>query len=98
MKNALSCLNDNSTLWEIYRGDSFQIEIEDVLQSFISAVYVKACIKNIKNLDVRPAIGIGKKTYQGKIVSESNGEAFIFSGETLEDLKKRKIKCKNEGI
>jgi len=90
LKNALSCLNDNNTLWEIYRGDSFQIEIEDVLQSFMSAVYIKACIKTIKNLDVRLAIGIGKKTYQGKIVSESNGEAFIFSGETLEDLKKRK--------
>ena len=54
----------------------------------------------IKGLDVRLAIGIGDKTYEGKDVTESNGEAFIFSGETLESLKREKqnlrIKTKNE--
>jgi len=43
---------------------------------------------------VRLAIGIGDKTYQGKTVSESNGEAFIYSGETLETLKKEKVNLK----
>jgi len=90
LKKALSSLNDNKAFWEIYRGDSFQIEITDSYKSFISAVYIKACVKMIKGLDVRLAIGIGNKTYQGKKVSESNGEAFVFSGETLETLKKDK--------
>ena len=44
-----------------------------------------------KGLDVRLAIGIGKKTYQGKDVTESNGEAFVLSGQTFETLKKEKL-------
>jgi len=87
LKKALSKLEKNTTLWEIYRGDSFQIEITDVYHSFEAAVYIKACVKMIKGLDVRIAIGIGNKTYQGKDVTESNGEAFVFSGETFEALK-----------
>ncbi len=90
LKKGLSTLNNDNAFWEIYRGDSFQIEIPDTNNSFINAVYLKACVKMIKNLDVRLAIGIGNKTYQGKKVSESNGEAFVFSGETFETLKKDK--------
>ncbi len=99
LKKGLSTLNNDNTFWEIYRGDSFQIEIPNTNNSFINAVYLKACVKMIKNLDVRLAIGIGNKTYQGKKVSESNGEAFVFSGETLETLKRDKqnlrLKTKN---
>lgn len=90
LKNALSTLESDTKYWEIYRGDSFQIEVRDVYKSFQAAAYIKACIKMIKGLDVRLAIGIGNKTYQGKDVTESNGEAFVFSGETLESLKKEK--------
>ncbi len=90
LKGALSYLSPDKTYWEIYRGDSFQIEIKDVHSSFIAAIYIKACIKAIHGLDVRLAIGIGNKTYEGENVTESNGEAFIFSGETLETLKKEK--------
>ncbi|WP_242205141.1 SatD family protein [Aestuariivivens insulae] len=90
LKNALLILNPDSKSWEIYRGDSFQIEIKDCLSSFKYAAYIKSCIKSISGLDVRLAIGIGDKTYQGNRVTESNGEAFVFSGEALEALKKEK--------
>ncbi|EPR73590.1 hypothetical protein ADIWIN_1620 [Winogradskyella psychrotolerans RS-3] len=94
LKTALSTLSNHTSDYEIYRGDSFQIECSDALNSFKYAVYIKACIKTIKGLDVRLAIGIGNKTYEGKTVSESNGEAFIYSGETLETLKKEKVNLK----
>ncbi|WP_179334497.1 transcriptional regulator [Winogradskyella costae] len=94
LKTALSTLSTHTSDYEIYRGDSFQIECSDALNGFKNAVYLKACIKTIKGLDVRLAIGIGDKTYQGKTVSESNGEAFIYSGETLETLKKEKVNLK----
>jgi len=89
LKEALSFLSPDK-YWNIYRGDSFQIEVKDWLNSFEDAVYIKACIKTIKGLDVRLAIGIGDKSYEGNNVTESNGEAFQFSGETLETLKKEK--------
>lgn len=90
LKKALIYIDSNTKNWEMYRGDGFQIEIADPSKSFLHAVYIKACIKTIKNLDVRLAIGVGEKSYQGNSVSESNGEAFVFSGETLEQLKKIK--------
>ena len=94
LKDALSTLESDTKYWEIYRGDSFQIEIKDPTEAFLSAIYIKACIKSIKGLDVRLAIGIGEKNYQGKDVTESNGKAFEFSGETLEMLKKEKTNLK----
>jgi len=90
LKKTLSNVSQEKKNWNIYRGDSFQIEVRDWYQSFLMAVYIKACIKSIHGLDVRLAIGIGDKTYEGNIAAESNGDAFIFSGETLESLKKEK--------
>jgi len=94
LKEALGKLESKFNRWEIYRGDSFQIEIKDYFNSFEYAVYLKACIKSIKNLDVRLAIGIGEKSFEGNNVTEANGEAFQFSGETLETLKKEKHNLK----
>lgn len=91
LKSALSTLGPYSRNWEIFRGDSFQIEIKNQANSFRAAIYLKACIKMIKGLDVRMAIGIGDKIYEGSDVTESTGEAFVFSGETFESLKKDKV-------
>jgi len=102
LKYALNKLSSDESYYEIYRGDSFQFEIRDYYKSFEAAVYIKACIKSIKGLDVRMSIGVGDKSHQGETVSESNGEAFIFSGETFEKLKREKqnlkIKTKNQGL
>ncbi|WP_104734094.1 transcriptional regulator [Hanstruepera ponticola] len=102
LKDSLTNISNNPSNWEMYRGDSFQLEQPDIIESFINAIYIKACIKTIKGLDVRLAIGIGNKTYQGENITESNGDAFLFSGETLESLKKEKqnlkIKTPNETL
>lgn len=94
LKQALTACSQESSQWNIYRGDSFQLESSTVAESLKNAIYIKACIKTIEGLDVRIAIGVGKKTFDGKNVVESNGEAFQFSGETLEQLKKEKINLK----
>lgn len=94
LKDALITCAKSTTDWDIYRGDSFQLETSNIEESLKAAIYIKACVKTIKGLDVRIAIGIGKKTFEGKTVVESNGEAFQFSGETLEKLKKEKVNLK----
>lgn len=94
LKDALGTLESKVNKWEIYRGDSFQIEIKNIHNSFEYAVYIKSCIKCNKDMDVRLAIGIGEKTFDGKKVTESNGTAFQFSGETLEFLKHEKTNLK----
>ncbi|PKV50944.1 SatD family protein [Aquimarina sp. MAR_2010_214] len=80
--------------WEIYRGDSFQIEIP-IEQALEVVFLIKATIKQCKPLDVRIAIGIGEKTYTSKKITESNGDAFERSGECFENLKKQNIAIKS---
>jgi hypothetical protein len=94
LKKALVTIESDHSKWDLFRGDSFQIEVNNVQDSFRAAIYIKACIKTIKGLDVRMAIGIGSKDFQGQNITESNGEAFQYSGETLETLKKEKVNLK----
>ncbi len=90
LKETLSVYGKSPRQWEIYRGDSFQVEVAEPQGALLAALRIKAGIKSIKSLDVRMAIGIGGKTYDAGKVSESNGEAFINSGEKFESLKKLK--------
>jgi SatD family (SatD) len=94
LKEALTNTGIDKKYWEIFRGDSFQIEIKDNQKAFYVATYIKACIKTVKGLDVRMAIGVGNKTFESNTITESNGEAFEFSGDTLEELKKEKTNLK----
>lgn len=76
--------------WEIYRGDSFQAELKSPSEALASAVIIKAAIKSVKGLDVRMAIGFGDKSHTSSSVTESNGTAFVRSGEKFEQLVKEK--------
>lgn len=90
LKKALAVEGSSPGAWEIFRGDSFQVEIREPAHTLLAAIRIKAAVKTLKNLDVRMAIGIGEKTYSSRRIAESGGEVFIFSGETLETLKKQK--------
>lgn len=89
LKLALEHLLGKKSKWEIFRGDSFQVELspEDAL---LNAIYIKACIKTLKKADVRIGIGIGKKSIDSAKVTEANGEAFISSGIAFDTLKLNK--------
>jgi hypothetical protein len=88
LKKALSFYGKSPKSWEIFRGDSFQLEVSDPAESLTAAIRIKAAVRSVKGLDVRMAIGIGKKSYVAARISESNGEAFVNSGEKFEELKK----------
>ncbi len=83
--------------WEVVWGDSFQLEVDHPEEALRKALLVKALIKKIASgetnkslIDVRMAIGIGEKSYSGRRITESNGEAFINAGEKFEILEKEK--------
>lgn len=86
----LDSFGDSPEIWEIYRGDSFQLEIWDPSKALEAAILIKARIKQLKRIDVRMCIGIGEKTHQGGRITESNGSAFVHSGKGFESLKKNK--------
>jgi hypothetical protein len=87
LKQTLSKYGKEPEVWEIFRGDSFQLEIPKAELSLHAALRIKATIKQIKGLDVRMAIGIGDKNYSPGKISESNGTAYVYSGEEFEKLK-----------
>jgi len=89
-KQLLNSFGKSPNDWEIYRGDEFQLEIKIPEDAFWIAFQLKAFFKSI-NLDVRMSLGFGDKTYKTKKITESNGSAFIRSGELFETLKKQKI-------
>ena len=89
LKELLNTKGKNPSEWEIYRGDEFQIEIINPEEALLTALQIKAYLKTLK-LDARMSIGFGDKTYFAATISESNGTAFVRSGELFETLKKLK--------
>jgi hypothetical protein len=90
LKEYLSNFGNTPKDWEVYRGDEFQLKIE-ASKALEFAIGLKAKIKEIKGLDVRMGIGLGEESYEAQTVSESNGEAYQFSGRVFEKLKEQKL-------
>lgn len=94
LKEALRNYGQEPKHWEIYRGDSFQLEVapEKALEA---AIYIKSCLKQESVIDVRMGIGLGEKEYDSKKITESNGSAFVHSGQCFEGLKKQTLAIKS---
>ena len=90
LRDTLNGLFGKNINWEIFRGDSFQVEL-DAKDALINAIYIKACIKVLRGADVRMGIGIGKKSINAEKVTEANGEAFVNSGSAFDALKTNKV-------
>ena len=90
LKEILASAGENPQFWDIYRGDSFQVELADPAAAFMMVMRIKAGLRMHKAPDTRLAIGIGEKQYAAVRITESNGSAFVHSGELLESLKDQK--------
>ena len=94
LKDYLAEIVKDSKKWEIYRGDSFQIEVE-VANALETVLCIKALIKSSNLIDVRMSIGIGDKDAEAKKITESYGTAHINSGESFERLKNNTLLLKS---
>lgn len=94
LKTILNSYGNSPLAWEIYRGDSFQLEVNPK-HALEACLLIKATVKQFEKIDVRLAIGIGEKTYSSERITESNGSAFINSGECFESLKKTTLAIKS---
>ena len=90
LKQGLNLYGKTPNDWEIYRGDEFQLKIKNPKNAMRIALSLKAKMKSETSTDVRMALGIGKEEHKSNKISESNGEAYVFSGRKLDDLKKEK--------
>lgn len=94
LKETLNKYGSEPKNWEIYRGDSFQLSLE-IEKALLAVLHIKSTIKQIKTYDVRMAVGIGEEKYSSKKITESNGTAFVNSGECFEGLKKYSVAIKS---
>lgn len=94
LKEVLSTYGKEPKSWEIYRGDSFQLEVPSKV-ALKAAIHLKAAIKQEKALDVRIAVGLGEKKYSSEKITEANGSAFVNSGQCFENLKKTTLAIKS---
>ena len=95
LKETLDTFGESPKYWQVYRGDSFQLEIENCENAFYAALKLKSHLKATGNIEVRIGIGIGEKEFNVDRITESNGEAFINSGYAFDTyLKKQTIAIK----
>ncbi len=94
LKETLAHYGKENKNWSIYRGDSFQLSLP-VEQALSAAIHIKLTVKTTALYDVRIAIGIGNENYKALKITESNGSAYVNSGECFEALKKRTLAIKS---
>lgn len=90
LKKELNRIGEDPKYWQIYRGDSFQAVINKPEEALLTVMKIKAALKSISGMNVRIAIGIGGRNYNAAKVTESNGSAFVHSGEKFESLSREK--------
>lgn len=90
LKAALKYISKKNSDWEIFRGDSFQVEVE-AIGAIWSAIYLKSCIKVNKAADVRLGMGLGTINKPKNKITEASGDAFVRSGNAFDGLKLSKV-------
>ncbi|WNW02254.1 transcriptional regulator [Tenacibaculum sp. HL-MS23] len=90
LKTILNKFGKQPIDWEIFRGDSFQLEVP-IEKALYVAFLLKAQLKQVDNIDVRIGIGIGSKDSKNLHITEANGEAYVNSGEVFDSLVKKQL-------
>lgn len=86
LKSALGEFGCDPAMWQIYRGDSFQVLLDEAGDAFRAALFIRAALRSGADCDARIAIGLGEVSYRGDSVLESDGDAFVRSGRLLDAL------------
>jgi len=82
--------------YEFYRGDSFQLVLQDAPKALKVALMLKTAVNKLtlKNnrstnilADIRISIGIGDENIQRPLIAQSDGSAYKFSGRRLDTMK-----------
>ena len=98
MKEELQCVSPFRM--ELYRGDSFQLLVEDPAMTAKIAILLRAGLiyhtpnKDEGKWDAKVSIGIGGINFISDNIVTSDGEAFMYSGRQLDNMGKRRLNIK----
>ena len=95
LKEALNIAKElHHAEYDLYRGDSFQMVVPSASAAALVAIIIRSKLKlhstvTSKTWDGRISIGIGGITYRGEKITESDGPAFLLSGQGMDELSKK---------
>ncbi len=93
---------DVSLQLEFFRGDAFQILVKRPQKALLIAVLLRAALcgdtpkDNLYVWDARMAIGVGGVTYLTESMAKSTGDAFVYSGRTLDGMWNERLAIKTQ--
>lgn len=81
---------------EMYRGDSFQVLVEDPEYSLAVAIALRAKLRaatpeNQEIWDARLSVGVGNISFETGSILTSDGEAFRLSGRAFDSIGKKRL-------
>ena len=85
LEQSLRCVSGESTLWNIYRGDSFQLQINDPEYLFKHSVLIYLYLK-ASGYEVRQSMAIGEIDNPRNDIKTATGSAFTLSGHGLDKI------------
>lgn len=99
--NALNtCVTDFLSLTpvkiEMYRGDSFQIVVDNIEFALSVAIAMRAKLRastpdSLEIWDARVSLGIGEISFESDNILTSDGEAFRLSGRSFDGIGKKRL-------
>jgi len=95
LKEALETVKQtHQAEYDVYRGDSFQVVIPSAHDAALVAIIILSRLisrspKKSSTWDTRVSIGIGDITFRGEKTTESDGPAFLLSGNGMDELSKK---------
>lgn len=98
MKEELQCVSPFSM--ELFRGDSFQLLVEDPAAALKVAILLRAGLihqtpdRENGMWDARISLGIGEVQFMADSIVTSDGEAFQYSGRQLDTMNKTRLAVK----
>ncbi|MBQ4834645.1 hypothetical protein J8L70_15565 [Pseudoalteromonas sp. MMG010] len=91
LEQSLRAVVTKTSLWNIYRGDAFQLQINHVENTTTIAILLYLHLK-ASGYEVRQSIAIGNVENPRNDIKTATGSAFTLSGQGLDEISNQRFK------
>ena len=85
LEQSLRAISNNTSLWTIYRGDAFQLQINQSEQLIKTAIIIYLHLKSA-GYELRQSMALGEVDNPRSDIKTATGSAFVLSGQGLDKI------------
>ena len=85
LEQSLRAISDNTSLWTMYRGDAFQLQINQSEQLIKTAIIIYLHLKSA-GYELRQSMALGEEDNPRSDIKTATGSAFVLSGQGLDKI------------